>query len=1037
MGNICTNNFERLDASVAEHEMRPAADPLSLLPSDEYVLLAYQLRYHRLIFTPRRIMLQDPHRSCCCGEPSNNKWFSLPYESVGAYSVVTPGSIDWDCEVFLYTKCHAPYVRLLAKDFRVDSDPLPVFEIQNLLNHYVLPAVDPFGVFDPGHWVGEFRPEKGENAQKQGFRDWLGDNAALQDPKKVQEALADLLRGDSETVVFAYKSGRDYTVFTNKRLLIVDVKGITGSRVSYTTLLYERVRLFAVETAGEGGLFTDRDSEFWLFTDLPSFPMVKQDLKRDCNVMQVQKFLTDVVCGKGKGMKTTIKNLGVDLGGGTQSTLSRLFGGEGDAGQIDAKAVDKEFHDLGVLQPEEQVEMGFKGRKDFMLLTTKRILFVDNKKKGFFGSHGNATNYLTIPYHSISHFAVQTPGGRDLFFRRDKDCELQIWTDSCCFIHEQPIKDKDGNVTGYIPPFPYVSMIEQDISRDRVDFIGLHQYLSEKLLHRGVERWSPPNFARNPHLPASAYNPDGSYATKIKRPELTKSNSKWELFWSWVTDDAQQVNPQTANAQMHDCLLLEPDEWVVLAFRCGRDLYLLTTKRVFLVDSQGFTGEKCQYLTIPYSSIREFGVKSAGDGWSFDFDCELVLHLRAFWNTHGSPPRDFAINGSVNQDLAKGSCDLLAVHNFLSDRVVFHYGSAAQDVVAGSPPPPLSGFQHGGGTWTSDKPKGILGLIQKGLAILDRDNFRQLDEEELTWLTAKLDTPPGEVLLPSTIEWIEMGFRNRNDLILFTNLRLFVVDFSARSFFRPFGGNKTEYRSMPWGSAARRDANLLAFSLQTENFSNAFDLDSTMVLYKNAKTAWAESVDLFRGESDHRVIAKYLEKKAMIPAGLKQNRDMAKLKMNAQADDQLAGTAERSGKTKSAGSALAAGASSARTAAVTKSKPAAAAGEEDEEKQKTSGPGAELGFAGLAPRKDKVKVTKTQVTGTAKKKKLARQETHITPAGAGGATSTSKGGKDEEDEEEWDEHEQWNEGGEWNDGHEWNEGHEWHGGDGYEKGHKY
>ena len=82
---------------------------------------------------------------------------------------------------------------------------------------------------------------------------------------------------------------------------------------------------------------------------------------------------------------------------------------------MDAKSANEEFHRApnNILQAEEYVEMAFKGRKDYMLFTTKRILFVDNKTN-LLG--GKKVEYLTIPYFALSHFAIQTPGIFILFF---------------------------------------------------------------------------------------------------------------------------------------------------------------------------------------------------------------------------------------------------------------------------------------------------------------------------------------------------------------------------------------------------------------------------------------------------------------------------------------------------------------------------------------------------------------------------------------------------------------------------------------------
>ena len=55
---------------------------------------------------------------------------------------------------------------------------------------------------------------------------------------------------DDEEVIEAFKSVRDKLIFTNKRIIAVNVQGVTGKKVDYTSLPYSRIQAFSVETAG-------------------------------------------------------------------------------------------------------------------------------------------------------------------------------------------------------------------------------------------------------------------------------------------------------------------------------------------------------------------------------------------------------------------------------------------------------------------------------------------------------------------------------------------------------------------------------------------------------------------------------------------------------------------------------------------------------------------------------------------------------------------------------------------------------------------
>ncbi len=64
-----------------------------------------------------------------------------------------------------------------------------------------------------------------------------------------------------ETVIGAYKSVRDGVVFTNKRIITINVQGITGKKQDYTSIPYSKISTFSLETAG----FFDLDSELELY----------------------------------------------------------------------------------------------------------------------------------------------------------------------------------------------------------------------------------------------------------------------------------------------------------------------------------------------------------------------------------------------------------------------------------------------------------------------------------------------------------------------------------------------------------------------------------------------------------------------------------------------------------------------------------------------------------------------------------------------------------------------------------------------------
>lgn len=65
---------------------------------------------------------------------------------------------------------------------------------------------------------------------------------------------------NGEEIVQCFQTVRDQVIFTNKRVFVVNVQGITGKKVSYFSYPYSKVVTFGIETAG----VMDIDSELLL-----------------------------------------------------------------------------------------------------------------------------------------------------------------------------------------------------------------------------------------------------------------------------------------------------------------------------------------------------------------------------------------------------------------------------------------------------------------------------------------------------------------------------------------------------------------------------------------------------------------------------------------------------------------------------------------------------------------------------------------------------------------------------------------------------
>ncbi len=80
------------------------------------------------------------------------------------------------------------------------------------------------------------------------------------DPAEVGPTVAPLMIPD-EQIAAAFKTVRDFVVFTDKRIIAVNVQGITGKKRDFSSLPYGKIQAWSVETAGSFDL--DTELELW------------------------------------------------------------------------------------------------------------------------------------------------------------------------------------------------------------------------------------------------------------------------------------------------------------------------------------------------------------------------------------------------------------------------------------------------------------------------------------------------------------------------------------------------------------------------------------------------------------------------------------------------------------------------------------------------------------------------------------------------------------------------------------------------------
>ena len=320
-----------------------------------------------------------------------------------------------------------------------------------------------------------------------------------------------------------------------------------------------------VETAGN---IIDRDSELVLFFNLPDTECYAEGCPRNfltrmqfdfrdgqADLFAVQRYISDKLLGPDEVAYSQYSNTMTghnDTGSG--SFLAWLGA---DNRMIDPSGANRQFHsDMPILQACENVELAFKGRRDMLLFTTKRVIFVDTQ--GFLGM-GKKMEFTSLPYSTISAFSVRSAGSWV-----DKDSELCLWIDFDD-VFNPPRANSDDPPP---PPIPRKSYLEIDFQKDKVDMLVLHRYLSERVMVVNRHDMKP-------------------YTSPVSQSLLVPSPPGMsDKFLDWIGENAYALDNAEVNEKFREAELLQHDERVAFAFKTGRDSLYMTNKRLLVFDVQ-------------------------------------------------------------------------------------------------------------------------------------------------------------------------------------------------------------------------------------------------------------------------------------------------------------------------------------------------------------------------------------------------------------------------------------------------------------------
>jgi len=227
-----------------------------------------------------------------------------------------------------------------------------------------------------------------------------------------------------------------------------------------------------------------------------------------------------------------------------------------NAAQIDAKEYEAKVRedDPRLLQHDEHLVFAFKGRggsgRDHYMLTTKRVLIRDKR-----GITGKRVKYVSVPYTSIRAFSFETAGSVDY------DQELKIYARGI------------GKVA-----IDFVN---------KIDIMPIQFFMSAVVIQgKGAGEAAAGAFAHD--------------------SGATMSGSSTGILDIFGSNYAQIDNQQVESHLKTNLKILLDEEKVELAFKCGRDSFILTSHRVLKIDVQGISGKSVEYLTILWPAIKGF-----------------------------------------------------------------------------------------------------------------------------------------------------------------------------------------------------------------------------------------------------------------------------------------------------------------------------------------------------------------------------------------------------------------------------------------------
>lgn len=94
---------------------------------------------------------------------------------------------------------------------------------------------------------------------------------------------------NEENIILAFQTIRDQVIFTNHRIFVVNVKGVTGKKIAYFSYPYSKIQYYGVETAG----LLDIDSE--LVVAFSNGEVLQFDFKSNVDIKTISTMIAKYI----------------------------------------------------------------------------------------------------------------------------------------------------------------------------------------------------------------------------------------------------------------------------------------------------------------------------------------------------------------------------------------------------------------------------------------------------------------------------------------------------------------------------------------------------------------------------------------------------------------------------------------------------------------------------------------------------------------------------------------------------------------------